>query len=33
MGWTKQQAEKEMLAFGFHRSLHGLHEAWENFEA
>lgn len=33
MHWTKAQAEKEMLALGFHKALHGLHEAWENFEA
>ena len=28
-GWSRQQAETEMLADGFHKSLHGLWEAWE----
>jgi tyrosine-protein phosphatase SIW14 len=31
-GWTKAQAEKEMLSMGFHRSLHGLWEFWESFK-
>lgn len=31
-GWTRERAEKEMLALGFHKSLHGLWEAWENFK-
>lgn len=31
MGWTKADAEKEMLEHGFHKELHGLHEYWENF--
>jgi tyrosine-protein phosphatase SIW14 len=29
-GWTKAQAEKEMLARGFHRELHGLWDYWED---
>jgi hypothetical protein len=29
-GWTKQAAQDEMLEKGFHKSLHGLHEYWEN---
>jgi len=29
--WTKADAEKEMLAHGFHKELHGLWEYWENF--
>lgn len=33
MGWTKEQAEKEMLNNGFHKALHGLWEAWEHFAA
>lgn len=32
MGWTKDAAEREMIALGFHESLHGLHEYWENFK-
>ncbi len=32
MGWTKDAAEKEMVALGFHNSLHGLHEFWEDFQ-
>lgn len=32
MGWTKEAAEREMIAMGFHESLHGLHEYWENFQ-
>lgn len=31
-GWTKAAAEKEMLSLGFHESLHGLWEFWENFK-
>lgn len=31
-GWTKQQAEQEMLAHGFHKSLFGLWRYWENFK-
>lgn len=30
--WTKADAEKEMLAHGFHKSLHGLWEFWENYK-
>jgi tyrosine-protein phosphatase SIW14 len=30
-GWTKQQAYDEMLKYGFHPLLHGLHEAWEEW--
>lgn len=29
-GWTKQQAEQEMLAHGFHKALRGLWEFWED---
>jgi tyrosine-protein phosphatase SIW14 len=28
-GWTKPDAAAEMLAHGFHKSLHGLWEFWE----
>ena len=28
-GWGKPQAEAEMLSHGFHKSLHGLWEYWE----
>lgn len=31
-GWTKDAAEKEMLALGFHVLLLGLWEFWLNFE-
>lgn len=30
--WTKADAEKEMLAHGFHKELHGLWECWENLK-
>jgi protein tyrosine/serine phosphatase len=30
--WDKDRAYAEMLARGFHPYLHGLHEAWENFQ-
>jgi hypothetical protein len=30
-GWTKVRAYREMLARNFHPELHGLHEAWEQF--
>lgn len=30
-GWSKEEAYLEMLKFGFHPELHGLHEAWEEF--
>ncbi len=30
-GWTKADAEGEMLAHGFHKQLHGLWEYWESF--
>ena len=30
-GWSKEDAYLEMLRFGFHPELHGLHEAWEEF--
>ena len=30
-GWSKDEAYLEMLKFGFHPELHGLHEAWEEF--
>ncbi len=29
-GWTKADAEKEMLAHGFHKELRGLWEYWED---
>lgn len=29
-GWSKADAEAEMLAHGFHKSLHGLWEYWED---
>ena len=29
--WSKDEAYTEMLNNHFHSSLHGLHEAWENF--
>ncbi len=31
-GWSKADAEKEMLAHGFHKELRGLWESWENFD-
>lgn len=31
-GWTKQQAEQEMLSHGFHKVLHGLWEWWETWQ-
>lgn len=31
-GWSKADAEKEMLAHGFHKELHGLWECWENLK-
>jgi hypothetical protein len=30
-GWTKADSEKEMLEHGFHKVLHGLWKAWEEF--
>lgn len=30
-GWSKEDAYLEMLKYGFHPELHGLHEAWEEF--
>lgn len=30
-GWAKELAYREMLSYGFHPELHGLHEAWEQF--
>ncbi len=30
-GWSKDAAYKEMLEHHFHPELHGVHEAWENF--
>ena len=30
-GWDKPKSEKEMLALGFHKELHGLWEYWETF--
>lgn len=30
-GWNKDAAYTEMLKYGFHPELHGLHEAWEEF--
>lgn len=30
--WTKAQAEKEMLSNGFHKSLHGLWDFWEDWK-
>lgn len=30
-GWLKADAEKEMLAHGFHKELHGLWEFWEHY--
>lgn len=32
MGWTHEAAEKDMLAHGFHKALHGLWEYWESFK-
>jgi len=29
-GWTKDAARKEMLADGFHKTLHGLNDYWED---
>jgi len=31
-GWSKEAAEREMLAAGFHKSLGGLRRAWEEFQ-
>jgi len=31
-GWTKQKAEAEMLSLGFHKSLIGLWEFWEEWK-
>lgn len=31
-GWTKQRAEGEMLANGFHKELHGLWDFWEDWK-
>jgi hypothetical protein len=31
-GWTCADAEQEMIAHDFHKSLHGLWEAWERFK-
>jgi tyrosine-protein phosphatase SIW14 len=31
-GWTKENAEKEMLADGFHKELFGLWRFWENLK-
>lgn len=31
-GWTKQQAEDEMLKNGFHKSLRGLWSYWKNIK-
>jgi hypothetical protein len=31
-GWSKADAEKEMLAHGFHKELRGLWEFWENYK-
>lgn len=31
-GWTKAKAEKEMLANGFHKELHGLWDWWEDWK-
>ena len=31
-GWTKADAEKEMLAHGFHKELRGLWVAWKSFK-
>jgi hypothetical protein len=31
-GWTKSRAYVEMLDHHFHAALHGVHEAWEQFE-
>lgn len=30
--WTKADAQKEMLQLGFHKSLRGLWEYWENYQ-
>lgn len=32
-GWTKADAEKEMLEHGFHKALFGLWDYWEDVEA
>ena len=29
-GWTKEKAYNEMIAHGFHKSLHGLDDFWED---
>lgn len=29
--WTKEAAYAEMLKYNFHPELHGVHEAWEDF--
>jgi hypothetical protein len=29
-GWSKSEAEKEMLAHGFHKDLHGLWQLWNS---
>jgi hypothetical protein len=31
-GWSKDAADQEMRAHGFHPALHGLHESWEHFQ-
>jgi hypothetical protein len=31
-GWTKSEAEKEMLAHGFHKELRGLWEFWKGYK-
>jgi protein tyrosine phosphatase (PTP) superfamily phosphohydrolase (DUF442 family) len=31
-GWTKQKAEEEMLANGFHKELLGLWHCWQTFQ-
>ena len=31
-GWTKQEAEDEMLALGFHKILMGLWHFWEEYQ-
>ncbi len=30
--WSRDKAEQEMLAFGFHKELHGLWDFWEDGE-
>lgn len=31
-GWSKDAAYDEMIKYGFHPELHGLHKSWEQFQ-